>query len=405
MKKYVFALLVLASCAKEDSVGPASAKTFIRYFNGGNSDEAKAILETSDKGLLILATTQVAIEGADPIFKIKLIKTDAFGNLVWQKLYPETNNTTDSYKGNGLSVDPAGGYVIVGEDIQQSKSKLLILVVGEDGTEISKKTMMSTFPAKGLGVMPSPTVGNFYVLGSLPEGASSNNIILTECKPKTATLHFDSLWYQIYGAGTLNGLMNRIYTYQSNIFFAANVAKDSNPIQVQFTKTPPNSKGTIGDFSLGEPGTEEIGDDLVPFGFDFLLVGQSKANATADFLVMLKNISSAGIEISSKTYPIPSQEGPANGNGVCISRNGGTVILATSKLSGNLGRGETDYCLIRVDGDGTQLWTKSYGSKYEDVGVGIITTSDGGHVILGTTNLANTKSILVMKTDSNGNIE
>ncbi|MFN8889502.1 MAG: hypothetical protein ACK5WF_18735, partial [Cyclobacteriaceae bacterium] len=326
-------------------------------------------------------------------------------NLIWQKLYPEINNTTDSYKGNGLSVDPDGGYVIVGEDIQQSKSKLLILAVGEDGTQISKKTMKSTFPAQGISVMPSPTAGNFYVLGSLPEAGASNNIVLTECKPKTATLHFDSLWYQIYGAGTLNGLMNRIYTYQSNVFFASNVKKDSNPVQVQFTKTPPNSKVTIGDFSLGEPGTEENGDDLVPFGFDFLLVGQSKANATADFLVMLKNISSSGIEISSKTYTIPSQEGSANGNGVCISRDGGTVILATSKLSGTSGRGETDYCLIRVDGDGTQLWTKTYGSKYEDVGVSIITTSDGGHVILGTTNLANTKSILVMKTDSNGNIE
>ena len=61
------------------------------------------------------------------IFKIKLIKTDAFGNLVWQKLYPEINNTTDSYKGNGFTIDPAGGYVIVGEDIKSQKSNLKII--------------------------------------------------------------------------------------------------------------------------------------------------------------------------------------------------------------------------------------------------------------------------------------
>lgn len=404
MKKIVLALLVLASCAKEDSVGPASASTFIRYFNGGNSDEAKAILETANKDLLILATTQVTLEGiADPVFKIKLIKTDAYGNLIWQKLYPEFSDNAKSYKGNGFAVDPAGGYVIVGEDIQQGKSKLLILRVDENGNEKGKKTMNTSKPTQGFAVTAGSTPGNFYILGAYPQEASSNNILVSEVKTNGASL--DSLWSRPYGAGALNGLMNRIYTYQSNIFFAASVTKNTNPTQVQFTKTPPNSQSTAGDFNLGAPGSEEIGGDLVPFGFDFLLVGRSKATAISEFQVMLKNLSSSGTEISSKTYPIPSQDGPANGNGVCISRDGGTVILATSKLSGIAGRGETDYCLIRVDVAGNQLWTKTYGSKYEDVGVSIITTTDGGHVILGTTNLANTKSILVMKTDRNGNIE
>lgn len=404
MKKFVFVLLVLASCAKEDSVGPASAKTFIRYFNGGNSDEAKGIIETSDNGLLILATTSVALEGvADPVFKIKLIKTDAYGNLVWQKLFPEFSNNSLSYKGNGLTKDPAGGYVIVGEDIQQGKSKLLILRVGEDGTEKGKKTMNSSVPTQGFAITQGSTTGNFYILGALPQAGTVKNIILSEVK--TNGLSMDSLWSRTFGAGTLSGLMSRIYTYQSNIFFAASVTKNANPTQIQFTKTPPNSEPTLGDFNLGAPGVEEIGGDLVPFGFDFLLVGQSKLNASTEYQVMLKNVSTSGFEISSKNYPIPSQDGPAKGNGVCVSRNGGTLVLATSKLSGTSGRGETDYCLIRIDGAGNQLWTKSYGSKYEDVGVSIITTTDGGHVILGTTNLANTKSILVMKTDSNGNIE
>lgn len=404
MKKIVFALLVLTSCAKEDSVGPAPAKTFIRYFNGGNNDEAKGIIETPDKGLLILATTQILLEGVtDPIYKIKLIKTDAYGNLVWQKLYPDFSNNTASYKGNGFAIDPSGGYVIVGEDIQLSKSKLFILSVGEDGIEKSKRTMNSTVPTQGFGVTAGSVSGNFYILGALPQAGASNNILLSEFKTNGVSL--DSVWTRIYGAGTLNGLMNRIYTYQTNIFFAASVTKNTNPTQIQFTKTPPNSQNTIGDFDLGAPGTEEIGGDLVPFGFDYLLVGQSKPNSSSEFQVMLKNLSSGGLEISSKTYPIPLQDGAARGNGVCISRDGGTMVLATSKLSGTAGRGETDYCLIRIDGAGKQMWVKSYGSKYEDVGVSIITTTDGGHVILGTTNLANTKSILIMKTDRNGNIE
>jgi len=34
----------------------------------------------------------------------------------------------------------------------------------------------------------------------------------------------------------------------------------------------------------------------------------------------------------------------------------------------------------------------------------VITTADGGHVVLGTTTLANVKTILLMKTDKEGKI-
>ena len=193
MKKIVLALLVLASCAKEDSVGPASAPTFIRYFNGGNSDEAKAILETPDKGLLILATTQIIQEGeTEPIYKIKLIKTDAYGNLIWQKLYPEFGNDTYvdvtvtkylRYKGNGFAMDPSGGYVIVGEDIKDQKSQLLVISVDDNGIlKNSPKTMTSTYEAKGMGVVviTSPTnstAGNVRILSAVTDPVKDNMLL------------------------------------------------------------------------------------------------------------------------------------------------------------------------------------------------------------------------------------
>jgi hypothetical protein len=66
----------------------------------------------------------------------------------------------------------------------------------------------------------------------------------------------------------------------------------------------------------------------------------------------------------------------------------------------------TDYCLIKVDAFGkpTPIWTRVLGGRFDDAGKSIITTADGGHVVLGTTNLANVKTILLMKVDKEGKI-
>jgi len=423
MKKIVFALLILASCAKEDSVGTAPATTFVRYFNGGNSDEAKAIVETADKGLLILANTEITQVGVNSIYKIKLIKTDAYGNLVWQKLYPEITNTTTSYKGNGLAIDPAGGYVIVGEDIdtQTGFSKLLIITLQEDGNYKGKaKTMTSALQVKGMGVgfisaadapnSPNPPrFGNYMILSS--QSDPSNNMMLAEFSKAAITDQTSTatpLWSQKFGAGESVNITNKLFVDEnSNSFWGGTVKKANDQSNIRLIKVPTNSTGVLYDFTPSSNFTETANDIYLIGANVFLLVGKSNSTTpttTGAHNISLKRYLGAN-QIYSTSYPFPAQDGDANGNGIAPTKDGGFILLGTAKLAGIAGRGETDYCLVKVDDSGKQLWTKNYGSKYEDVGVSIITTTDGGHVVLGTTNLANTKSILVMKTDRNGNIE
>lgn len=400
MKKVFLACLLLAACAKESSVAPASAPTFVRYFNGGNNDEAKTVLETTDKGLLILATTQITPEGiGSPYYKIKLIKTDAFGNLVWQKLFPEFANDvngTVSYKGNGIVADPAGGYVIVGEDIQNGISKMLVVVVDKDGLQTNIKTA-TTSGAKGMAVSTN-SAGNYLILASLPDPVK-DNMLLAELNKSTLATN----WTHTYGAGESVNLTNRLFVdAQDASYWGGSVKKTNNPVNIRLVKTPVNSLTTNYDHSPSSTFTETISDIISVGTGTFSMVGKSTASGNAT--ISLKKFIGT-TELFSQTYPFPAQDGDADGNSLATTLDGGIVLLGTAKLTGAAGRGETDYCLVKVDGFGVLQWTKSYGSKYEDVGACIITTSDGGHVVLGTTNLANTKSILLMKIDKNGNIE
>ena len=91
MRKFLtfglFALLI--SCLSETGIEPGSSTTFIRYFNGGNNDEAQDLAVAEDGGFVILATTRIQKAESDTLrTKIKLIKTDKAGNPLWQHLYP-----------------------------------------------------------------------------------------------------------------------------------------------------------------------------------------------------------------------------------------------------------------------------------------------------------------------------
>src|SRR5260221_14029182 len=95
---------LLVSC-KESGVQLAKPSTFVHYFNGGFDDEAQAIIETSDKGFLILANTNTSKVATAKYYHIKLIKTDAYGNQQWQKLFPDFDTASDtaSFQGSGLA--------------------------------------------------------------------------------------------------------------------------------------------------------------------------------------------------------------------------------------------------------------------------------------------------------------
>ncbi len=422
MKRVFFVLFVLCACSKESSVGPGNASTFVRYFNGGSNDEAQALIE--NKGFVMLATTEVVSGGlAGSHFKIKLIKTDSYGNQLWQKLYPEFGNDNvggagtakKSYIGRGIAINPTGGYVIVGEDIQNGRSQLLILTVDDNGTKLMEKTMTyHTAQRKGFGVAAN-AAGNFMVTSSIPDttAAAGVNMMLgeyskTDLSPK---------WTRAYGSGETLNLSNKLFLDgDGTAYWGGSVKKVNNPALVRFVKTPPNSLTTVFDNTYGSLGFKLTSNDLVRYGSGFALVGKSdlKVDATTgaetkgDFNILYKRITDAGTELTApalQTFPVKDQDGGAEGNSLCVAQDGGVVLLGSAKLTGASGRGETDYILIKIDAFGNPLWTQTYGSKFEDVGKSIITTADGGHVILGTTNLANVKTLMLMKTDKNGKIE
>ena len=83
-----------------------------------------------------------------------------------------------------------------------------------------------------------------------------------------------------------------------------------------------------------------------------------------------------------------------------VLSDGGFAILGSTTVDE---AGKTDMILIRTDSQGNELWIKNYGSDSNEVGYSLAETSDGGFILLGSTEMeTGVKNIIMVKTDSDG---
>lgn len=412
MKRLLLLLpFLFGACANDKDVDPAQSSTFVRYFNGGNEDAAQSIQQTSDNGYIILANSVIRpSEVSLPYSKIKLIKTDEFGNVVWQKLYPDfasdvpTPGVQLSNAGGALLILADGGYVIVGTDIQSIGSpKLTILTIDGQGNLLNQNTIASASNVTGKAIALNSN-GNYLVLGSV-NNSTTNNMILAEIDKST----LEPLWFQAYGDGEAT-LANRLFLDANLTASWGASVKFNNASKVRLVQTPLNSALTSNAAPIGAPGTNQQANDICPYGFGYAVIGTTNEKTgttvtTGDDDIFYQILTENGSVSTTKSFPIADQTNNEIGNSICSAQDGGLILLGTVQSQGDFGRGEQDYYLIKIDAFGTIQWTKTYGSKFADVGASVIQARDGSYVILGTTQLGGIRTVMMMKINKEGVLE
>jgi hypothetical protein len=406
-----FASVLLISCLNEKNADPGVADTYIRYYSGGNNDQAQGFEETPDKGFIILANTRIQKAEADqPSFKIKLIKTDNNGNPTWIKLFPPVEVRDRNYVASHMQLLPSGGYVVVGDVIKSTGTKAFIMVVDENGTLVdstSHGTVAAQLRGKAVAIN---SAGNFLVLST----SGPKTMFLAELN-KT-TLQPTNGQEITYEAGNTN-LANRLFIDELGKVVWSGVVTKNTLTGIRMIKTVPNNVNTEFDLLISNPGFSEVATDFCRFGNAYAVIGSTNQKGAAlgtDTDILFKRMAANGTVLSSTSYPFGDGSTPDGqndvGNSISSTQDGGLILLSSVNsaaliAAGLGGRGDSDYYLIKINAFGDLVWFSSFGSKFKDDGVSVRQASDGGFAVLGTTTQGALKLVTLVKTDKSGKIE
>jgi hypothetical protein len=426
MKRSIFFILlcwiVLASCLKEADIDLAKPGTFTRYFSDGYNNVAVTVEQTKDRGFIILAnSTYQNTDADDAVNNILVIKTNAYGDRLWSRYYPEDFNRTSAggFVGHSLSFLPdSTGYLIVGQSISENTSaetihsELLAFTISDsDGTTITgPKVFAATDPVNWNGHAGlAKADGNFLVLASDEE---RNSLLFTELVPS-----LDSIWSRTYSQGTTS-LVPRLFFEQGSgqVIWGGHGIQASSTSDLFLTRSKLNEPSTeTGLLPIGTTSFDEFSRDMCRFGNNFAYTGYSNQNSGSDGDIAYFVVSQNGTVLNSKVFDLDifNEKQPTDGNtqfeygnSIIAAADGGLIILGTieSYAGDVLGRGDTDLILMKISAFGDKQWSITHGSKDADEGNTIRQTRDGGYIILGTTRLGGLRTVTLIKTDANGEV-
>jgi hypothetical protein len=107
--------------------------------------------------------------------------------------------------------------------------------------------------------------------------------------------------------------------------------------------------------------------------------------------------------LSSAEQAISAEESNSEdvGESLTATADGGFVLAGSTQQGSDL----RDVYLVKVNGSGDLLWSKTFGGIGDETSNCIREEADGSLVILGTNNLAGLSSLFLIKTDKNGELK
>ncbi len=156
--------------------------------------------------------------------------------------------------------------------------------------------------------------------------------------------------------------------------------------------------------TFGSVSTDNAGEVMQTSDGGYIFTGSVHCRGGRNCDVYLAKFDANGNVLWEQTYGGADND---RGNSVQETLDGGYVVLGTTSSFGNVQGGHV--YLIKTDGKGDILWQKTYGGKRQQDGRKVRQTSDGGYIIVGSSNSfsgeEDTRDVYLIKTDRRGEIE
>jgi hypothetical protein len=136
----------------------------------------------------------------------------------------------------------------------------------------------------------------------------------------------------------------------------------------------------------------------------YIIAGYTNSKGAGQYDVYLVKIDSKGNLAWEKTYG-----GKGNDYGYFVSQTADGGFIVTGSTESLIPKGmspDSKYAyLIKIDSQGKETWSKSYGQGTVDIGYSVLEKSDGGYIIAGLSgSYGMSINMMILETDDKGNI-
>jgi len=424
-------MFLLACCTTFEEAEQTDRKTFVHFYSSGTDYFSSVAELDTDQGYIISGQ----VRNADGITDALVIKTDSRGRKVWQKIIP---------KGVVNAIQPLqNGYILIGDSIQRNAgsaqvhelentyARLILMdakgnIVGHNIKYDSILTTQNGQDVKlnvdyhGDAVALDPS-GNIIVLGSFRIPGQKAQAFVSAFSPDISNslwnVSYISLDYDFVNCNTVH------VTPSANIAWATKMFTQEQNVSREFLSLPHVgsnsvhiSNSTFGstdtrnysveDFQKSSAGYCAIGTYSETSGLNanmyfvridanFKIIPESARYIDGQELLLNNTI----LDGASRTVSVSYDEGMA-----ITATDDGYVLAGTLTSTPAVGNGGKDILLVKVDPFGNLLWKKLLGGTGDETVSSIRVTPDNGLLIFGTNTINGLSSMMLLKTDQNGEI-
>jgi hypothetical protein len=360
-------LLVGLGVGKSVAQAPNDWWEWFKTFGGSEDDSGSSVQQTSDGGFILVGTTTSFGAGG---FDVWLIKTDADGNKLWEKTFGGIRDD----RGHSVQQTSDGGFILLGwtESFDAREADVWLIKTDASGNIEWDRTFGGSDRDKGSSVQQTSD-GGFILVGyteSFGAGWADVWLIKTDADG-------NKLWEKTFGGSGLDSGSSVQQTSDGGfIIVGYTTSFGAGGFDVWLIKTDADGNklwektfgGSRRDWGSSVQQTSDGG---------FIIVGYTTSFGAGD--VWLIKTDANGNKQWDRTFGGSDWD---EGWSVQQTSDGGFIIVG---WTWSFGAGGPDVWLIKTDANGNKQWDRTFGGSDWDWGFSVQQTSDGGFIIVGST--------------------
>lgn len=347
--------------------GPALSTDWVRMISKSKNDVSKRIIRTNDGGYLALGETNVNADSSADIWAVKISTS---GDKQWDRTYGKNklNSASD------IISTKDDGYLIVGKTRSSGSEGEDMWVVKTDG--LGEVQWDKSYDRSGLDTVKSvvETIdGGFLLVGNTySRGSTGDDVWIVKIDQLG-----NEIWKKTYGGSGWEKAGSLIGTSDGSFVIAGTSASNDSKIPDAWVFKIGSSGELMWEHSYGGDHSESAKSLVATKDGGYLFVGDTWSKGAGGTDMWVVKVDAQGNQQWDHTF---GGTGYDTAERVIARKDGSYLIAGNTKLK--VSRIPV-ILVVSIEFDGTLLWEHKFGGGTKNRVKDIITSNDGGYLLLG----------------------